>query len=447
MTMRAQRLRGRGALAFVIKVGSALGALVMFSGIARSLGPMEFGLYAFGISVALFNALALNLGLPTLVLRYLPAAWETGNPERAAGVLRHALARALLGGALSAMATGVAAAVSWVVIDSADRLWFWVFTYLLALAWSGADLLASVLRGFGSVAVALLPRDILWRFGAPVLVWGAHRLGAPLDATGAMAITAILLAVMCLGQLLFARGLGFLPVRLAPGLAPELGRELDRAVPGFWGSSFAGAIEQNATVAIVGWVLGEVVAGEVFLAMRVANLLSLPLIAANVVAAPQIAVHHAKGEAVQVQRVCREVARASGLFAGLGLIALALFGRPAMGLFGPDYAGALPLLMLFAFGQFWNAASGSSGYLLSMTGHAQDLLRIQVVSNLAALPLVALLAVLFGPPGAASGIVFGVVVWNTWARARSLRLLGIDPSILSGLAGAGRARSPESEGR
>lgn len=425
----ASLLRRKGVQALVIKIGSAAGALVMFALIARRLGDVEFGLYAFGMSIAFFLSMALNFGLPTLVLRYLPAAWETGNPDRAAGVLRYGLRRTGQAMLLTVPGIAIAAALSSVALDSANRPAFWAWTFLLAIGLIAADVLAHVLRSFGHVSSALVPRDIGWRYLAPVLVFAAVGLGAPADAVTAMAVTALLLAGLVGLQALAWRRL--VPLRPAADMDPQLAREIDRAMPSYWGMSIAASLEQHATVAVVGWVLGEVAAGEVFVAMRVASLLSLPLVAGNVVAAPKIAVHHEKKEPDEVQRVCRELAIVASAFASIGVLAMIFAGRWMLSLFGPDYADALPLLLVFAAGQFWNAASGASGYLLSMTGNARELLVIQIVSNLLALLLAAGLAVLAGPIGAAIGIATGVVIWNTWARQRSLRILSVDPTILS----------------
>lgn len=422
-------LRRKGFHALAIKIGSAAGALVMFALIARRLGEVEFGLYAFGVSVAFFMSMALNFGLPTLVLRYLPAAWETGKPDRAAGVLRYALRRTRQAMLLTVPGIVITAALSSLVLESANQPWFWFWAFLLAIGLIAADVLAHGLRSFGHVSSALMPRDIGWRYLAPVLVFGVVALGAPADAITAMAVTALLLAgLIGLQALLWHR---LVPLRPTPGLDPELARELNNATPSYWGMAIAASFEQHATVAVIGWVLGEVAAGEVFVAMRVASLLSLPLVAGNVVAAPQIAVHHEKKESDEVQRVCRELAIVASAFASIGFLTMVFAGHWMLALFGSDYADALPILLIFAAGQFWNAASGASGYLLSMTGNARELLVIQIVSNLFGLLLATGLATLAGTIGAAIGIATGVVLWNAWARTRSLKILSVDPTILS----------------
>ena len=61
---------------------------------------------------------------------------------------------------------------------------------LLVLPMALAEFWSSALRAQGSVWTALVPRDIVWRVAAPLVVVGVTLAGAPVNGWQALAITA-----------------------------------------------------------------------------------------------------------------------------------------------------------------------------------------------------------------------------------------------------------------
>jgi len=81
-----------------------------------------------------------------------------------------------------------------------------------------------------------------------------------------------------------------------------------------------------------------------------------------------------------------------------------------------------------------SALCGSSGYLMTMTGHDGQFLKILAVWNGLGLLALLILTAAFEGMGAAWGLFVSTAGWNLavviWAR----RHLGLDPSVLGVLA-------------
>ena len=83
--LRARLMRkvvGGSLAAFAIKVASAGLSFFMFVALARVMSRADYGIFAFGFSLATFLALVALLGQRTLALRMVPVYQAAGAPER-----------------------------------------------------------------------------------------------------------------------------------------------------------------------------------------------------------------------------------------------------------------------------------------------------------------------------------------------------------------------------
>src|SRR5829696_7128649 len=193
------RLVARGAgVAFVLQgagAGLVFGMQVL---LGRWLGARGYGSYSFTVAWAGLLSVAIGLGLPATVLRFVPAFISHEDWPRLRGILRFSLSLTVaVGFGLSALATGVVvllrgggADVGWAVI-----LGLWLAP-LLALR----TLQQETVRGFRRVVLAYGPtflvRPSLVILGAAVYV----ALGNSLTSVVALSITAIAFVVLNLGQ-------------------------------------------------------------------------------------------------------------------------------------------------------------------------------------------------------------------------------------------------------
>lgn len=105
-------------------------------------------------------------------------------------------------------------------------------------------------------------------------------------------------------------------------------------------------------------------------------------------------------------------------------IIMVVFGNYLLSIFGDEFIGGYYALLLLSIGQLINAASGSIGYLLNMTGHQKQFNKIVLLGALINIIVNYLLIPLYGINGAAFASMLSVIFWNIMASVYSKRYLG-----------------------
>src|SRR3546814_5644809 len=95
-----------------------------------------------------------------------------------------------------------------------------------------------------------------------------------------------------------------------------------------------------------------------------------------------------------------------------------------MRLFGPEFSQGANLLRILAVGQLINAATGSVGYLLMMSGHERDMRNIALGVGPLAVILALVLTPRLGATGAATATAIAVATQNIFAVYLVKRRLG-----------------------
>jgi O-antigen/teichoic acid export membrane protein len=426
---------GKSVVSLLVKVFGAFATYVFLLLFAQAMGPIEFGIFAFVLSAANFMMLAAGLGQPMMVLRSLSfsAAQDPGNATAQNAAMGDILRKGLritgigaLFGVTGLMLFGLIAPLFgapgtvWVYLGGAGLL--------VALLW--AEFLSHLLRAFGAVAMALLPRDLLWRVVASLVALVGIALVIPLPAGAGLWLNAVILGGLVLAQFLYA-------IRLIPQDVQAAARtaagatdaEWRRGSANFWGIAIAAGLAQHLTVVAVGFTLPPEEIGAFFAAFRTASLLSMPLTAANIVLAPMIARHYKSGQKDQIQKVITQFILMVSVPVALGLGMLVLYGDWVLALFDPAYRSAYLPLIIFGCGFLFNTITGPCGYVMMMTGAEQIYLRYTVLANLAAV-IGAGIAIWFGMPWAATAIALASACQNIVASLWVYRNTGINPTIL-----------------
>src|SRR5581483_8068400 len=105
-------------------------------------------------------------------------------------------------------------------------------------------------------------------------------------------------------------------------------------------------------------------------------------------------------------------------------------------IFGTGFASAEWQLRVLLLGQIVNAAAGSVGWLMLLSGHHNVAARISGWVALIHLVLLAVLTPVFGTVGAAAATTLTLSLWNVWLHAAVVRDLNIHPSIIFTLRSA-----------
>jgi O-antigen/teichoic acid export membrane protein len=166
-------------------------------------------------------------------------------------------------------------------------------------------------------------------------------------------------------------------------------------------------------------------------ATRVVRLVAFGLQAVNAIFPAVVAELYAKGKLAELQR---QASVSAGLLVAFTVplaLGLLIFGKFILGLSGPGYVAAYPILAVLSIGQIVNAATGSVGFILALTGNERLSLRILVGSLILNATLVVGLYPFFGLLGAAIGNTVAISAWNISMVFAVRKKIGIHPTVLS----------------
>lgn len=413
--VRAQLLRG-GVGSLAIRGGQALLAFAVATVLARSLGPEGYGLYSFALAVLMFTAIPAQVGVPQLVVRETAKSQAAGNTKEIRGLWGWSTLAVLLfsGGALlTALAIG-----RWVgETGDSSQVDVLMAGLLLIPLMAFINLGSSCLRGLRKVVLGQLPEGIVRPvFFLFFLGWGVVEAGERLSAERAMGlfvVAAILALVVTLGLL----------YRHRPKELGEISEsiyhsaEWRKAVMPLALISGLHVINSFADLIILGLFRSDGEVGIYRAASQLALLVIFGLQAINQALHPHFARLYVNGDKERLQRLVTTSARAILGLAFAPFIAFLFLGADILEvIFGSEYASGAIALLILASGQLANAAFGSVGALLNMTGHERDTMRGMLVAMGVNIALNFMLVPAYGMHGAAIATALSYLIWNAVLR-------------------------------
>jgi len=187
--------------------------------------------------------------------------------------------------------------------------------------------------------------------------------------------------------------------------------------------------ETQISLYLLGFLSDARQAGLFQAAFQLVGLIVIGLMAVNMPLQPRLAAAWARGDIEYAQRLLSETARLGLGIALVGLMGILFFPEALLRLYGSDYMEAAHALQILAIGQVVNAASGSCGVLLLMTGHQ----RIVMAGIISAAALNALIAYVlipsYGVLGAAYATTASLVCWNFIFVAYSAKKLKLNSTV------------------
>jgi O-antigen/teichoic acid export membrane protein len=428
----------RGAMfALVLQsLGASLGYLSQVA-FARWMGLSQFGTYAYLIAWATILALLAGLGFPMSVLRFIPEYRAFGDNDRLRGLVH--LSRGVT------LATGLVVAVVGTTIALAltpsKTTAAVVFAIWLVPVGALINLDVAIIRAGGRVVLAFAPSLVIRPFLVLVvagIVWLASK---QLTADTGLVITLGAFVLVALLQSTLVREVvshGEIP----HSVVYDTRKWLRVSAPLFLVASFQIVLSQT-DILLVGSVRGVRYAGLYSAASKTAALVGYLVVAFGAVAAPLFSELWAKGDRTGLQRLATVAAQWvfwPTLIVAVGLAVLAPY---VLRLFGPDFVVARGALLILLVGQLVSAGCGAVGYLLSMTGHQNDMARVYGIVSVFNIAVCYAGVRSFGLDGAACATTISLIVWNIWLHQLTVKRIGVRASILSSLAltRADRARS------
>ena len=388
--------------------------------LSRAAGPAGYGAYTLGFNLVAFMQNFAVVGLDQALVRFVPAYRARRVDGPAAGLL------------LTTWAVGTIASV---LVGGLLFLW----SDQLATSAFRSPALGAVLRIF---AVALTFFTWIVLGAATAQAFMKPRLSVLIqDLVFPAAALAILLVVGRASPGLWAALVAFLGAAI---LAGSLGvvfaaRQLRRA--GRWEfrladrSRFAGAmtvIEASAFVftglspLAVAFFAGVRQAGLYSAALALVSQSSVLYAGIAVVAPPTMADLFARGAVGEAAVLLRAVTRWLALLSQPFFIALVAMGSLLLGVFGPDFRAAMPLLLVLAAGGAVTTVTVFTGYALVCAGRQT----IDMWNHIGLL----VVALVGYPIAAALGGVLGVAIFTAGLNLLSSTVKTIEVRWLLGIS-------------
>lgn len=423
--------RGVG-ITFTIQIAGVGAAYFLQVFLARWMGAVEYGKFAYVFSwVTLLSVLA-GLGLDTALLRFIPQYRASKEPGLMRGMMKWSRQRTLGAGLVIALlACGTAAWFAPPQYSTPLMLGVWMIP-LVALM----NLYTGASRALRRVAIAFVPSLV----GRPLLLLGGacilFLLHGRIDSRQVLIVALGTVFLVVVFQGLVVRRDLFSWVEDAR-LETHSGEWSRVAIPLLLSSGFGMLITQ-AGVLMVGTISGPAEAGIYNAAIKTALLINFIVIAVNTFAAPMFAALHSQGRHDELQQLLTRAAHMM-FWPSLAIAAVMLaFSGTVLGLFGQEFVAARAAMAVLIGGQLVNAGVGVAGRLTDLTGHQRRSAWIRGASAALTVLLGAVLIPFFGVLGAAIASASALSASNIWLHRLAVRNLGMRPSILFALFGRRR---------
>jgi O-antigen/teichoic acid export membrane protein len=429
LTSAKARLARGAVSAFLVNVAGTGLAFLSQVVLARVLGASGYGIYAYVTAWGVVLALCATLGFHTAMLRFVSAYCACEEWPLLRGVLRYGARRVSVAGLL------IGAGSAGVVLALGDRLAPELArTFLVGCAIVPVLALlhvqAAVVRGFGGVISAIAPHGVV-RHGVllPVVaIWGLA-LAWPLAPHGAMAL--MLLATLAgLGAVGWSQR-RLQPAELKSAIAADDRQEWRKIAATLLLLAVMQALLARTDLLILGMQTDPAAVGVYAVAARTSDLVAFALTAINTMFVPQIAALYARGDRHGLQHMVTATAwwsTISALAIALPLFMLAGF---VLSLFGAVFPSGALVLRLLLLGQLVNAATGSVGAVLTMTGYERHAAAVMAVAALAQIGLSVALIPRLGAEGAALANMTSLIGWNLAMAVLVWKKLKIVPGVLA----------------
>ena len=404
----------------LVGAGAVL-AFVMFTVIARRVGPSEFGHFATWFNIASFFAVAGALGQDTFIGRSWNEYSGASRWDLAHGALQFSSRNTLIGAGLALLAFLILG----LILQAEPEL-------LLAggLVVVANPLLCLVYQ-FTRAVIGNLRSDVFYECVWRLAVIGGVFLIAtpehPLSYSAALAMVGFGYVLVTI--ILLAMVLPRVP-KSAWATAPlmELATWRERSFK-MWLAAMLEASGQYLDVVLVNILLGEVAAGAYFAASRIANIFARISLGFETRAASKLSYFYYRGDRAALEEFILNLSKISLLAVAMGLPVLLIAGKFLLPAFAEIYAQEFSTLVVLTVGTALLTLMGSSRLILLHTGYEGSYTRIMGAGLLARWALFVLMGPLFGTMGIAIAWSVTAVIVGLLINRVSQNQLGLDPSV------------------
>lgn len=420
---------------FALKIAGRAIALVTAIILARHLGADGYGIYAYALAWLSVLSVLSQCGFPRLFVRETARMSANGDWGLLAGL--HIDGTRLTMAAATALAI-VVCAITLLYMESGNRpLAIVVMVAALALPVAvGQGMYQASLQGIHRVVAAqfsglLFQPAMFLAFIASAILLVPHQFTA-VEAMGAYLASALL--AFCLVAILWRR---YRPASLMQVAARHKTRSWLAAAAPMFVITLTMTVNRRADLLMLGWLGKPADIGIYAAAARAAELVMYIMQSINIALSPAVAAFAGKGTREQLQRVFTETTRVGFSLTCIAALIITLLGGWYLGLYGTEFLRGEQALWILLGAQVANAAFGSVGVVLIMSGFERSASVATIAGAATNLALNALWIPRYGIEGAAMATLVGTVVWNTLLAWHVSRRIGLN----TGLLGPRRAAS------
>ncbi len=422
----AQLIAGK---VFLVRVASAMLALVSQVLLARWMGKFEFGIYIYVWTWVLMIGALSDVGLSSAARRFIPEYTELKALDRLRGFLAGSrwLAFAIATAIGIVGAAGVTLLSPW--LDSFTVVPLYLACVTIPI-YGLVQVQCGIAQAYDWPNLAFMPFYIWRQLAITVLMGGAWAFGAPTDAVTAMIIAVVTTWVVTIAQLFV------------------LDRRLRRKVPAgpkryeakAWFATSLPIFVVEGFYLLLTYV--DILAleqmrspDEVAVYYAAARLLALVAFVYFAIASAtthKFTQYHVEGDKRRLAKFFTETMRWT-FWPSLAACAVILaLGQPLLSLFGAGFTAGYDVMFILAIGMLSRAAVGPAERLLNMLGERKQCAAVYATAFVINLVLCVLLIPPIGIEGAAVATATALVMESMLLYRTAKRRLGFHVFIMGG---------------
>ena len=373
--------------------------------ITRSIGHESFGVYILAIAIVSVAEIIALLGMENTVVKFVSQFRSLNDAPRLRGTIFWGIGLVLaLSSLICAGLFCISHFLGYHIFDKPPLVHILKIMALSLPFSSPGKVLTASLQGIKLVKYKALVQQVLIPFFRLVCVVSAIALGYRLTGIAWSYVMAEVLGIMCSGYFLFK---SFPEIRQKSPSIYEARKITFFSLPLLFSGMF-NRIVARADILIMGHYLSATMVGIYGVARRCLPLIIMPLGAFNSIFAPVISDLFARKKKKDLETQFKTVAKWVFMTSLPIFTLLTFFSKQILSIFGPGFAAGSLSMMILCIGQMVNAATGSVGFMLMMTGRPfADLLNsgllcvINVLLNIYLIPR-------YGIVGAACASAFSI---------------------------------------
>jgi len=405
--------------AMSLKAAGALITIGIFTLAARAMSADEFGQLAIWFNAMSLLAVAAVFGQDTLISRSWGEHSGRGEHHVAKDAYRFGWQMTLLSGCV--FVVGLFAVVPFLDIKIGQTaLYACAFFLFMQTMLHFSSHSSRMVAGF---IVSEVNRELVWRFVLLfVILWAILHQGLTLGqfffaAAGGMILSVVFQSIAVRRKFATmekterSADIPTSPINRSLLSSLFLPRDLSRQwfsrASAMWLSAVVEAVSQYADVMLIGYFASPAVAGDYFVAARIANVFPMVTTGLHTYSMTHSAHLFFSGQIHRLQFILRSLALVSLAFLLPPVVLILIAGEPILSIFGPRYVAVYPTLIVLTLASFARSLCGPAPGILLTTGHERLYSWIVILATLARMATTAILAKDYGALGAAWGWTIG----------------------------------------